>query len=71
MNNRIIEDFKGLIVDEMVRNFSMSTIEANDAMTHSKANSIIANHPDISMHYSANDWAEDISEEYRCFTQRK
>lgn len=65
MSKKIIRQFKRLIVDEMVRNFSMREDEAKDAMRRSKANEIIGQHPDISLHYSPNDWAEDISLEYK------
>lgn len=65
MNNVDVERFKWLLMEELVVEYNMSELEAQSAIAKSTINKMIKKSPDFILHYSVEDNAKEIYEEYK------
>ena len=64
MNNLDIERFKLLVMEELVVEYNMTELEAQRAIAKSTVNKMIKKSPGFILHYSIEDNAKEIYDEY-------
>ena len=64
MNKLDIEKFKLLLMEELVMEYSMTELEAQRIISKSTVNKILKKSPEFVMHYSIEDNAKEIYDEY-------
>lgn len=64
MNRLDIEKFKLLIMEELVIEYNLSELEAQKIIAKSTINKMLKKSPDFVMHYSIEDNAKEIYDEY-------
>ena len=65
MNRITIEKFKLFVMKELVSEYGMTELEAQFAIAKSTINKMLKTSPDFIMHYSIEDNAKEIFQEYR------
>lgn len=64
MNNLSIEKYKFYLIEQIVEDHNISQLQAQHIITKSTINKILKTSPDFIMHYSIEDTAEEIWNEY-------
>lgn len=64
MNNIDVERFKLLLMEELVVEYNMTELEAQRAIAKSTINKMIKKSPNFILHYSIEDNAKEIYDEY-------
>lgn len=59
-----IEQYKLLLMEELVIEYKMTELEAQKAIAKSTLNKMLKKSPEFIMHYSIEDSAKDIYDEY-------
>ena len=64
MNNLSIEKYKFYLMEQLVEDHNVSQLEAQHIIAKSTINKMLKTSPDFIMHYSIEDTAEEIWNEY-------
>lgn len=64
MNKIDIEEYKFLLMEELVIEYGMSELEAQRVIAKSAVNKMLKRSPDFVMHYSIEDNASEIYNEF-------
>ena len=64
MNNLDIEKFKFLLMEELVMEYHMTELEAQLIIAKSTISKMLKKSPEFIMHYSIEDTAKEIYDEY-------
>ena len=64
MSNIDVERFKLLLVEELVMQYDMTELEAQRAIAKSTINKMLKKSPNFILHYSVEDNAKEIYDEY-------
>lgn len=64
MNNLSIEKYKFYLMEQLVEDYNISQLEAQHIIAKSTINKMLKTSPNFIMHYSIEDMAEEIWNEY-------
>ena len=64
MNRLDVEKFKLVLMEELVLEYNMTELEAQKVIAKSTINKMLKKSPEFIMHYSIEDNAKEIYEEY-------